>query len=282
MKNLLLVIFTLTAFAANSVLCRIALKGDHIDPLTFSNLRLSSGALVLFLFMGCRRELRNIRWNIPDACFLLAYVMTFSMAYVHLEAATGALLLFGSVQVCMVFWGVMKGEKLGLLKAGGIVVAIIGICFLLLPGAKAPSVIPAIIMVISGLAWGAYSIRGKKITHAVGATAGNFILTVPVVFLLAWIMREQVAADIVGITLALVSGGIASGIAYVLWYAIVPRFSSATASTLQLSVPCIASAGGLFFLGEVPDIQMIISTLAVLAGIALVIYADRFKSRQPD
>lgn len=278
-KNLLLIVFTLIAFAANSVLCRIALKGNHIDPLTLSDLRLLSGAVVLFLFLGVKREWQHIRWDIPGALLLIAYAMTFSLAYVRLEAATGALMLFGSVQVCMVAWGVVRGEKPGWLKSAGILLAVVGICALLLPGAKAPPVMPALVMVISGLAWGAYSIRGKNVTHAAGATAGNFILSLPVVVLIAFFTHQHATADMAGILLALASGGIASGIAYVLWYDIVPRLSSSTASTLQLSVPCIATAGGMFFLGEVPDMQMVMSTLAVLAGIAMVITADRVATR---
>lgn len=274
MKKLLLVLFVLTAFAANSILCRIALKNGHADPETFSMLRLLGGAGVLFAWHMARGKLKEIRWKIIDAVLLCVYVLFFSLAYVQLNTATGALLLFGAVQVCMIGWGVIKGEKLSGYKACGILIAIGGIVTLLLPGATAPPLVAAITMVASGLAWGAYSVRGKNINAPAGTTAGNFILGLPVILVLSLIRQAPVHIDASGILLALLSGGLASGVAYVLWYALVATLSSATASTLQLSVPCIAAAGGVLFLGEVPDIRMLICTLVVLAGIAMVIAAD--------
>ncbi|MDR9891598.1 DMT family transporter [Pseudenterobacter timonensis] len=275
MKKLLLVLFVLTAFAANSILCRIALKNGHADPETFSMLRLLGGAAALFFWHIIRKKLQEIRWKIIDALLLCAYVLFFSLAYVQLSTATGALLLFGAVQVCMIGWGALKRETLSGSKAFGILLAVGGIVVLLLPGTSAPPLLPALMMVASGLAWGAYSVRGKNIVAPAGTTAGNFILSIPVMLALSLLRQEPVHVDASGILLALLSGGVASGIAYVLWYQLVPGLSSATASTLQLSVPCIAAAGGVLFLGEVPDLRMVICTLVVLAGIALVISADR-------
>lgn len=154
MKKLLLITFVLTAFAANSILCRIALKNGYSDPETFSMLRLLGGAVALLAWHWGQGKLKAIRWNITDAILLCAYVLFFSIAYVQLNTATGALLLFGAVQVCMIGWGAIKGEKLSGYKSVGIVIAIAGIIMLLLPGATAPSLIPAITMVVSGLAWG--------------------------------------------------------------------------------------------------------------------------------
>lgn len=275
MKKLLLVLFVLTAFAANSILCRIALKNGHADPETFSMLRLLGGAAALFFWHIVRKQLQEIRWKIIDALLLCAYVLFFSLAYVQLSTATGALLLFGAVQVCMIGWGALKRENLSGSKAFGILLAVGGIVALLLPGTSAPPLLPALMMVASGLAWGAYSVRGKNIVAPAGTTAGNFILSIPVMLALSLLRQEPVHVDASGILLALLSGGVASGIAYVLWYQLVPGLSSATASTLQLSVPCIAAAGGVLFLGEVPDMRMVVCTLVVLAGIALVISADR-------
>ena len=279
MKKLVLILFVLTAFAANSILCRIALKQGYADPETFSLLRLLGGAVALLIWHGILGRLKEIRWNMADAMLLCAYVLFFSLAYVQLNTATGALLLFGAVQVCMIGWGLLRGEKLSRYKSAGIVIAVGGIIMLLLPGATAPPLIPAIAMVVSGIAWGAYSVRGKKITSPAGSTAGNFILSVPIVLILSLLRQEPVHIDSNGILLALISGGLASGIAYVLWYQLVASLSSATASTLQLSVPCIAAAGGVLFLGEVPDVRILLCTLVVLAGIAIVIAADR-KSRK--
>ena len=275
MKKFLLIAFTLMAFAANSVLCRIALREGHADPETFSALRLLAGAVVLLLLQLALRGWGGIRWNVVNAGLLTAYVFLFSLAYVHLDTATGALLLFGAVQVCMVLWGALQGEKAGPRKWCGIAVAIAGIALLLLPGASLPSALPAIMMIASGLAWGAYSVRGKRVSDPAGATTGNFLLSVPIIATLFLLLPDHALADRWGILLALISGGVTSGLAYVLWYVIVRDISSATASTLQLSVPCLAALGGTLFLGEIPSIRMVLAAVLVLAGILIVIAADR-------
>lgn len=275
MKKFLLIAFTLMAFAANSVLCRIALREGHADPETFSALRLLAGAVVLLLLQLALRGWGGIRWNVVNAGLLTAYVFLFSLAYVHLDTATGALLLFGAVQVCMVLWGALQGEKAGPRKWSGIAVAIAGIALLLLPGASLPSALPAIMMIASGLAWGAYSVRGKRVSDPAGATTGNFLLSVPIIATLFLLLPDHALADRWGILLALISGGVTSGLAYVFWYVIVRDISSATASTLQLSVPCLAALGGTLFLGEIPSIRMVLAAVLVLAGILIVIAADR-------
>lgn len=275
MKKIVLVLFVLAAFAANSVLCRIALKQGYADPETFSLLRLIGGAAALSLWHGVLGRVKEIRWNITDALLLCVYVLFFSIAYVRLNTATGALLLFGAVQVCMIGWSLVKGEKLSRFKSVGIVTAIGGLIMLLLPGATAPPLIPALTMVVSGMAWGAYSVRGKNITSAAGSTAGNFILSVPIVLILSLFRQQPAHIDSHGVFLALLSGALASGIAYVLWYQLVARLSSVTASTLQLSVPCLAALGGVLFLGEVPDGRLLLCSLIVLAGIAMVIASDQ-------
>lgn len=275
MKKIVLVLFVLAAFAANSVLCRIALKQGYADPETFSLLRLIGGAAALSLWHGVLGRVKEIRWNITDALLLCAYVLFFSIAYVRLNTATGALLLFGAVQVCMIGWSLLKGEKLSRFKSVGVVIAVGGLIMLLLPGATAPPLIPALTMVVSGMAWGAYSVRGKNITSAARSTAGNFILSVPIVLILSLFRQQPAHIESHGVFLALLSGALASGIAYVLWYQLVARLSSVTASTLQLSVPCLAALGGVLFLGEVPDGRLLLCTLIVLAGIAMVIASDQ-------
>jgi len=275
MRKWVLIAFTLMAFAANSVLCRIALREGHADPETFSALRLGSGALVLLLFLLAARGYRSIRWNLVNTLLLTTYVFLFSLAYVHLDAAVGALLLFGAVQIYMVIAGTMQGERMGPRKMAGMLIAITGIAVLLLPGASMPSATHAVMMIASGLAWGAYSVRGKSVTEPAGATTGNFLLSVPVAALLLLLSPGHISADKWGVMLALVSGGVTSGMAYVLWYAILREIASSTASTLQLSVPCLAALGGALFLGELPDARIVIATLLVLAGILTVIVSDR-------
>ncbi|MCZ4057918.1 DMT family transporter [Pantoea sp. LMR881] len=280
LKILLLAIVTLSAFAANSLLCRMALKDLHIDPISFSSLRLISGALVLLIYMQVKRGVRNIEWNSISAGCLMVYVFAFSAAYVFMEAATGALLLFGSVQIAMTVWGQWRGERMTMRKAAGMLTALAGFCLLLLPGAKSPPLLPALLMILSGLAWAAYSLRGRQAHDPSAATAGNFILCVPVVLIIALLMRHSIEADATGILLALLSGGLTSGAAYVLWYALLPYFSAATASTLQLLVPCIALAGGVILIGESPDSRMLLATVTILVGIALVIRADRQRTER--
>lgn len=253
------------AFAANSILCRLALQGGHIDPLSFSSLRLASGAFVLspFLFYHARTTLSL--WRPLSGFYLMAYAVLFSVAYIHLDTGAGALLLFGAVQFAMVIHGLFKGESLSAMRACGLVLALTGIAALLLPGTKAPPLYSALMMIVSGLAW--------------ASTAANFILAAPMALALTLLFMKQGHSDAAGIALSLLSGAVASAGAYVLWYTLLPSLGSITASTLQLSVPCLAMLGGVVFLGESLTVRTIFSALAVLTGIVMV---TREKSpRQP-
>ncbi|APS30478.1 DMT family transporter [Pectobacterium brasiliense] len=265
------VIIVMTAFAANSVLCRLALKGGHIDPVSFSNLRLISGALVLLPFL--RRKVGHVhsRLNVINSFLLMIYAVFFSVAYIQLDTGTGALLLFGVVQLTMVIYGLLRGEKFTIARAAGLTLALVGMALLLLPGASAPPLASAVLMGVSGLAWAAYSIRGRSTVSPVQATAKNFVLAVPFSLLIAYFLGVSVRADLTGAGLAILSGAVASAGAYALWYALLPRIESVTASTVQLSVPCIAVLGGVLFLGETLTWRMSIAMIAVLSGIGLVI-----------
>ncbi|SBW74089.1 DMT family transporter [Klebsiella pneumoniae] len=253
------------AFAANSILCRLALQGGHIDPLSFSSLRLASGAFVLspFLFYHARTTLSL--WRPLSGFYLMAYAVLFSVAYIHLDTGAGALLLFGAVQFAMVIHGLFKGESLSAMRACGLVLALTGIAALLLSGTKAPPLYSALMMIVSGLAW--------------ASTAANFILAAPMALALTLLFMKQGHSDAAGIALSLLSGAVASAGAYVLWYTLLPSLGSITASILQLSVPCLAMLGGVVFLGESLTVRTIFSALAVLTGIVMV---TREKSpRQP-
>lgn len=264
------------AFAANSVLCRLALKGGHIDPFTFSNLRLISGAIALLPLLVRRRGMNASYWNLKNSLFLMLYAVCFSVAYIGLDTGTGALLLFGAVQLTMIIYGLFKGEKINLARGTGIMLALAGMIVLLLPGAKAPSPNSAFLMVISGFAWGIYSIAGKKASQAGISTAANFVLAAPMAIILIFFFSGQYSEfDTIGVVLAIVSGAVTSAGAYVLWYSLLPQLESVTASTIQLSVPCLAMLGGVAFLGESLTIRMSVSTLAVLAGILLVTRAPK-------
>lgn len=272
---LLKIILAMVAFAANSLLCRLALKGLHMDAVSFSSVRLLSGAVALFLLLQLPWMRRKAEFNLLNAALLAVYVFAFSLAYVSLTTAAGALLLFGTVQIVMSGWGLARGERLTGLKSIGILVAMGGLALLLLPGAGHPSLGASLLMMISGAAWAVYCITGKKVRDAAAATAGNFMLAVPMALLIFAFHGMSIEADIYGVLLAVTSGALMSGGAYLLWYSLLPKLSPTTASTLQLSVPCLAALGGLVFMGEALDGRMLLAIVITLSGIGLVIAADR-------
>lgn len=269
------IVLTMVAFAANSLLCRLALKGLHMDAVSFSSLRLLSGAVALFLLLQLPGMRRKAEFNLLNAALLAVYVFAFSLAYVSLTTAAGALLLFGTVQIVMSGWGLARGERLTGLKSVGMLAAMGGLALLLLPGAGHPSIGASLLMMVSGAAWAVYCITGKKVRDAAAATAGNFMLAVPMALLIFTLHGMSIEADIYGVLLAVTSGALMSGGAYLLWYSLLPKLSPTTASTLQLSVPCLAALGGLVFMGEALDGRMLLAIVITLSGIGLVIAADR-------
>ncbi|MFC1397219.1 DMT family transporter [Acinetobacter lactucae] len=263
----------MAAFAANSVLCRLALAGEHIDPMTFSLVRVGSGAVVLLgLFLYSKSSQAKVQWSLKNAFFLAVYILAFSYAYLQIDAGIGALLLFGVVQLTMVLYGYSQGEQIGRYRGIGLGIALAGIIVLLLPGAQAPDWEYALIMVMSGLAWAGYSIAGRNMTQPIASTLANFTLAVPIVLLANILLAEDRYIDVQGWTLAILSGGVTSSGAYVLWYAILKHIDRVTASTVQLSVPCLAIIGGSLFVNEAVTGRVILSSFMVLFGILLVIY----------
>ncbi len=261
----------LLAFAGNSLLCRAALRDTGIDAGSFTAIRLCSGALVLWLLVRLRLGLPSGQGSWLSALALFTYAATFSFAYLQLSAATGALLLFGAVQASMIGWGLVKGERLSGVQSIGLVLAISGLIGLLLPGLSAPPVGSAVWMIVAGIAWGIYSLRGRGAGDPTRVTAGNFLRTVPMALLLALFFFKPSALNTQGIIYAMASGAITSGMGYALWYAALPLLRSSTAATLQLSVPVITAAGGMLLLGEPPTWRLLLSALTILGGIALVI-----------
>lgn len=272
---LLKIVLAMVAFAANSLLCRLALKGLHMDAVSFSGVRLLSGAVALFLLLQLPGMRRKTEFNVLNAALLAVYVFAFSLAYVSLTTAAGALLLFGTVQIVMSGWGLARGERLTGLKSVGMLAAMGGLALLLLPGAGHPPIGASLLMMVSGAAWAVYCITGKKVRDAAAATAGNFMLAVPMALLVFAFHGMSIEADIYGVLLAVTSGALMSGGAYLLWYSLLPKLSPTTASTLQLSVPCLAALGGLVFMGEALDGRMLLAIVITLSGIGLVIAADR-------
>lgn len=270
---LLKISIAMLAFAANSVLCRLALAEQQIDPMSFSLIRVASGAVVLWMLYLFSAQKAKIEWTLQNGFFLALYIVAFSLAYLHIDAGVGALLLFGTVQLSMVGYGLCHGEKINLRRGAGLCMAIIGIFILLLPGAAAPNLGYAAIMVLSGISWAMYSIAGKNMQNPLASTLANFVMAIPFVLLAYVVFYTNSFALPQGILLAVLSGGLASSGAYVLWYAIVKQIDRLTASSVQLSVPCLAILGGSLFIGETLSWRMIISAVIVLTGIALVIWA---------
>lgn len=270
-----LTLLVLLAFAGNSILCRLALRATTIDPATFTSVRLLSGALVLWVLVSTFR--RNVRGqgNWGSALALLAYAAALSYAYIDLPTGLGALLLFAAVQVTMIGHALTHGERLQVVQWLGFGLAIAGLVGLLLPGLTAPPLIGSTLMLASGIAWGVYSLRGKGAGDPTRVTAGNFMRAVPIALLLSLLTLGQMQWDATGVLYAVISGGITSGLGYSLWYMVLPHLRSTTAASLQLSVPVIASLGGVLFVGEALTLRLVLAAIAILGGIALVIRGRR-------
>jgi len=263
------------AFASNSLLCRVALKATGIDPASFTTVRLMSGAMTLWLLARMRSGESIGQGSWLSALVLFAYAAGFSFAYVSLPAATGALLLFAAVQATMIGHGIWRGERLQLLQFVGLVLALVGLVFLLLPGLSAPPLHGSILMLGAGAAWGIYSLRGKGVGDPIRVTAGNFLRTVPVAVAMSLIGLNHLSLDIAGVCCAVLSGALASGIGYAIWYSVLPALKATSAATIQLSVPVLAALGGIIFLRESMSLRLALSSAAILGGIALVILERR-------
>jgi drug/metabolite transporter (DMT)-like permease len=269
-RVVVLTVLAMLAFAANSLLCRSALRSTTIDPATFTAIRLVSGACVLAVIVAIRGRAR-LGGNWWSALALFVYAAGFSLAYVGLPAAAGALLLFGSVQVTMHAWGIRAGERIGKWEACGLLLAAGGLVALLLPGLSAPPTGSAAMMICAGIAWGVYSLRGKGAGDPTAITAGNFLRSVPMALLLVLMLPGHRDVDSTGLALAVASGALASGVGYVIWYAALPSLRATTAAVVQLSVPVIAAIGGVVLLAEPVSLRLVLSALAVLGGVALAL-----------
>jgi drug/metabolite transporter (DMT)-like permease len=262
------------AFAANSLLCRLALQQGRIDPASFGAIRLAAGALTLACVMrgrGAAAADTSAGW--ASAAMLFAYVALFSFAYVSLPAGTGALILFGAVQLTMLGAGLWAGERLAPLAWCGVVLAAAGLVWLMLPSVAAPSPGSATLMAAAGAAWGIYSLRSRGVADPLAATAANFARAVPLTMLLGVASIGRLHADPAGVLLAVVSGAVTSGIGYVLWYAALAHLSSLRAAAVQLSVPLVAALGAVAFLGEAFTSRLALASVSILGGIALVLAA---------
>jgi drug/metabolite transporter (DMT)-like permease len=271
LRIIILTSLTMIAFAGNSLLCRAALRDTGIDAASFTTIRLVSGAMMLWLILRIRSGESIVKGNWLSAFTLFVYAAFLSYSYGDLTTAMGALLLFGAVQVTMIGHGIWGGERLLKLQMVGLVIALAGLVGLLLPGLSAPPLFSACLMLASGVAWGIYSLRGKGAGNPLRVTAGNFLRAVPITLLLSLLMYRHTSWDSTGICYAVASGALTSGIGYSIWYTVLPVLKATKAATVQLSVPVIAALGGVVFLGEPLTLRLVLASMAILGGIALVI-----------
>lgn len=283
MRLFFLTALTMTAFAANSVLNRFALAEGQIGPSTFALVRLVSGALALAAMVWWVQEKERRRFEVsPISVGALAlYVLGFSFAYVSLEAGTGALILFGGVQITMFAGALITGERVSVFRWLGAGLAFAGLSYLLLPSAGAPSSVGAALMGFAALGWGIYSLLGRSVSNPLGATAANFVLAIPAGILVWFLVDDTVAPSAAGVVLACVSGVVTSGLGYALWYSILPQLDRTVAAIAQLTVPVIALAGGMIFVQEAASPAFLLATLMVLGGVAVSLVPGKKSTGKP-
>ncbi|WP_174208818.1 DMT family transporter [Vibrio rumoiensis] len=276
--SLIFILFALIAFAANSVLARLALINSHIDPLSFTSLRLLSGAIMLAILVMIKRASKGNTIKAPSlegstisAIFLFIYALCFSIAYLSISTGTGALILFGAVQITMIIYQLLKGNKLKWVEWMGILLAFSGFIYLVMPSLSTPSFSGFLLMAIAGAAWAGYTIRGKACADPLSDTAGNFIRSLPLcVLVVFYILATQHTLTTEGITLAIVSGEITSGVGYAVWYVALKGLTSTQAGVIQLLVPVIAALGGVVFLQEPITLSFVLASSMILVGILMM------------
>ncbi len=273
MKTILLTSLALLAFAANSVLCRLALAQDLIDAGSFTVIRLLSGALMLLLILtfqqrGKHQNAQPMHWAASLMLFL--YAITFSYAYTLLDTGTGALILFGAGQVTLIAYAIWQGKRLSILESLGLLIASLGFAYLMLPSASTPSFQGFVLMSVSGAAWAFYTVMGQGSKFALRDTAVNFKRTIPLAMLLLLISYAYAHVSKLGILYAVLSGAVASGLGYTLWYQAVVRLQTLHAAVVQLLVPVLAAIAGIVLLSEPLTMQLMLSAAMILGGVFLV------------
>ncbi|MEO8361021.1 MAG: DMT family transporter [Vicinamibacteria bacterium] len=277
----------LVSFSLNSLLCRAALGAHLIDAVTFTSIRLISGAVVLTVLArrasGASKTsgtsptsaLPSLGDRATSALILFLYALPFSLAYLRISAGTGAFVIFGCVQITMIGSSLLAGRGLRLQEGLGLVLALTGLAWLTRPGTESPSVPGIALMAVAGFAWGLYSIRGRKAGPPLQANARNFAATVPMTLIASVAAMASMQITAKGALLALLSGAVTSGLGYVAWYAALPSLSVTRASILQLAVPPMASAMGVVILGEALSSRLLVAAPLILGGIALAVMAPK-------
>jgi len=271
LQTSLLTTLAMIAFASNSLLNRLALGQKTIDAASYTTIRLISGAIMLFAITRLQKKngqpVLNGSWL--SAAFLFLYAITFSFAYISLTTGTGALILFGSVQITMIVIALISGERPRVLEWLGLLFALGGLVYLVFPGLSSPPLLGSILMTIAGIAWGFYSVRGRGSQNPLTATAGNFIYAVPMILLLRLVTLSNIHITREGILYAALSGALASGVGYVIWYAALRGLTTTRAAIIQLSVPVLAAWSGVIFLSESLSVRLIVAAVTILGGIGL-------------
>jgi drug/metabolite transporter (DMT)-like permease len=260
------------AFAANSLLCRLALGGQEIDAASFTTIRVLSGVVVLVAISLVRHgKLTKGAATWRSAGALFTYMVFFSFAYITLGAATGALILFAAVQLTMFAFALGGGERFAPVAWGGLALAAFGLVYLVSPGLAAPDPLGAVLMAIAGVAWGVYSLLGRGASDPLAATTTNFLYCAPLAVIVSAFSLGGLEISTPGIVLAIASGAVASGCGYVIWYAALRGLTAARAATVQLSVPVIAAIGAVLLLAEPVTIRLVLASIATLGGVAVVL-----------
>lgn len=282
MKAVVLTLISLIAFAGNSIVCRMALGSGIIDPASFTSIRLLSGAVTLvvlhywvsYSIKKTSADEAKGSWRASLALFL--YALCFSYAYLSLQTATGALILFAAVQITMLLLSALKGTKLHWIEWLGVITAFAGFVYLVAPELATPSLKGLVLMSISGIAWGLYTLAGRGSTDPLSDTMHNFVRTMPMLLVLTMATVEVAVLSSKGVALALASGALMSGLGYAIWYQVLRQISAVQAAVVQLSVPVIAALGGVIFVGEAINLRLITSALIILGGILMVILGKRY------
>jgi drug/metabolite transporter (DMT)-like permease len=281
MQTIVFTLLALFAFAANSVLCRLALTDNAIDPSSFTITRLLSGAIVLaiLVYLTPSKESSQTKGSWAGGFALFIYAASFSYAYVSLETGIGALILFSCVQIMMIVTAVLSGDKLSHLEWMGAGIAFSGFVYLIFPGLTAPSVSGLIMMSISGVAWASYTLLGMRSTNPLRDTAFNFLRTLPFLLILLILSLKNISLSQTGILLAVVSGAVTSGVGYAVWYVALRQLSTVQAAIVQLFVPVLATLSGVIFVNESLSLRLILASVMILGGIFAVTASKHSKRK---
>ncbi len=281
-RLLTLTVLAVLAFTANPLLARLALVTSEMDALGYTGVRLASGALVLWalLFWRDGRAPRTIGGTWAGAAALFGYAILFSIAFLLIGAAVGALILFGAVQIAILSWAILKGDRPGVLEWTGLAMAGASLVYLVSPGLVAPHPIGAALMVVSGISWAAYTLIGRGSREPVRDTAGNFIRLLPLSLPLVVVGLAMQAPTALGLVYAIASGAVSSALGYAIWYAVLPLMSRSVSAFVQLTVPALAALGSVVWLAEPLTLRLVLASAGILGGAALALWAAGRRARR--